>query len=93
MAEVPTQEELRADLIRMLREALDECDKPSPNAGVVVGITEKARVRLGSLDNLTKGQKDEGLYLQAAAQQAEQQNYVLAKDRIKRTIEAFGGDA
>ena len=93
MAEMPTQEELRADLIRMLREALDECDKPSPDGKVIVDITERARARLRSLENLTEVQQNESLYLEAAGQQAAQQNYMLAKDPIKRTIRAFGGDA
>ena len=93
MTEEPTQEDLSADLIRMLREALDECDKPSPDGKVVVDITEKARARLGSLENLTKGQKEGSLHLQAAGDQVAQQNYVIAKDLIKRTIGSFGGDA
>ena len=93
MAEMPTQEELRDDLIRMLREALDECNEPSPDGKVVVDITERAKARLGSLDNLTEGQKAESLYLEAAGQQAAQQNYMFAKDLIKRTIRTFGGDA
>lgn len=86
-----TQEELKGDLVWMLKEALDESEKDSPDAGAIGDVLGKARDRLGSLDDLTPWQREQSLRFQAAQNELAKQNYPGVQSLIRESIAAFEG--
>ncbi len=91
MMEEITQEGMKDDLIRMLKEALAESERPSPDNDLILDRLHRAKSRLGSLD-MTDAQKGESLRLDMAIRETARRNYVGAQSAIRGTINAFGGN-